>query len=175
MKRTIWIVSLILSIALALSACKGGEDTAAQPSAPEEDTAAAPAEAPAESAPAAVEELPPDSPGAIFQAAMAGVETDVKPFFDGIPVPEKGSISMSDDNRLDFVTSLTLEEGAQFYRDTFTALGLIEIEELTTQTDFNITMVFGGYPGGKAIKVTVKRLSNVSRNIQVSIVDPSDL
>ena len=154
------IALLILSVALILAACQ---------SAPEE-VAPAPE---VEEAPAAA--LPADSPGGIFQAAMEGVETEVSIFFEGIPVPEEGSVSMEDDTRMDFITSLTIEECIDFYRKTFPELGLIEIEELAKSTDFSATLVFGGYPRGKAIEVKVSRFSDTARNIKVFILDPAEL
>lgn len=160
MKRKSWIVLLILSVSLILAGCQ---------SAPEE-VAPAPevAEVPAV-------ELPADTPGGIYQAAMAGVETDVKLFFEGIPVPDEGSISMEDDTRMDFITALTIEESIAFYRETFPALGLIEIEELAKTTDFSATLVFGGYPTGNAIQIKISRFSDTARNIKVFILDPADL
>ena len=173
MKKIYWITLLVVSLALVLTACgsPATEETTAEQSTAEE---AAPAEAPAaEAAPAA--QLDADTPGGIFQAAMAGVTTDVKTFLDGIPVPEDGTVSMEDNSRMDFVTSLSIEECAQFYRDTFPALGLIEIEELGKQTDFGATLIYGGYPNGKAIRVKIGRLSDISRNVQVYILEPEDL
>ncbi len=160
MKKYRWSVLLILSLSLVLASCQ---------SAPEE-TAPAPE---VEEAPAM--ELPADSPGGIFQAAMAGVETNVSIFFEGIPVPEEGSISMADDTRMDFITALTIEECVDFYRKTFPELGMIEIEELAKSTEFSATLVFGGYPKGKAIEVKVSRFSETARNIKVNIMDPAEL
>ena len=171
MKRISRIALLILSVSFILAACSSAPETGQAPSAPE---AAAPAaEEPIETV--EVVELPADTPGGIFQAAMAGVETDAKQFLDIIPVPDDGSISMEDATRMDFITSLTIEECVQFYRDTFPALGLIEIEELTKLTDYSATLVFGGYPNGKAIRVKVSNLSQISRNILIHILDPADL
>ncbi len=171
MKKFIWIALIILSIALAQIACK----TAAEREA-ERDQEAAEAAAPAEAAePAEVVELDADTPGGIFQATMAGVETEVMQFLDGIPVPDSGSVSMEDNARVDFITSMTIEECVEYYRDTFPALGLIEIEELTKISDYGATIIYGGYPHGKAIRVKVSILSDTSRTIQVHILDPSDL
>ncbi|MBL7162421.1 MAG: hypothetical protein ISS57_07425 [Anaerolineales bacterium] len=169
MKRISWIALLILSVSLTLVACGSASDAGQAPSAAEE---AAPPE-PIETI--EVVELPADTPGGIYQAAMAGVETDVKQFLDVIPVPDKGSISMEDATRMDFITSLTQEECIQFYRETFPALGLIEIEELTKITDYGATLIFGGYPNGKAIRVKVSNLSQISRNILIHILTPADL
>lgn len=173
MKRIYWITLLVVSLSIVLVACRSPapqEPAPEQPAAEENVAAEAPAE---EAAPAA--QLDADTPGGIFQAAMAGVTTDVKIFIEGIPVPEEGTVSMADETRMDFVTSLSIEECAQFYRDTFPALGLIEIEELGKQTDFSATIVYGGYPNGKAIRVKIGRLSDISRNVQVYILDPEDL
>lgn len=160
MNKHHWIALLIMSIALILAACQ---------STPEE-----PASVPeVEEAPAM--ELPADSPGGIFQTAMAGVETDVKIFLEGIPKPDEGAVSMEDATRMDFVTPLSIEESAKYYRETFSSLGLIEIEELAKDTDFSSTLVFGGYPGGKAIQVKISRFSDTARNIKVFILDPAEL
>ena len=160
MNKHHWIALLVLSVALILAGCQ---------SAPEEAAPAAEVEV------GAAVDLPADSPGGIFQAAMAGVETKVSIFFEGIPVPEEGSISMEDNARMDFITSLTVEECVEFYRTTFPELGLIEIEELAKSTDFGATLVFGGYPQGKAIQIKVSRFSDTARNIKVFILDPAEL
>ncbi|MBC8505869.1 MAG: hypothetical protein ISR58_03510 [Anaerolineales bacterium] len=174
MKKYIWIALIILSVALAQIACK----TAAEREAERSQEAAESAEV-AEQAEEVVEEepveLPADTRGGIFQAAMAGIETDVKLFLEGIPVPEDGSISMEDISRMDFITSMTIDECAQFYRDTFSGLGLIEVEELGAKTDFSETLIFGGYPKGKAIRVKISNLSQFSRNIKIHILEPNDL
>lgn len=160
MKKNSWLVFSILSISIIVAGCQSTPEEAAP--APE-----------VEEVPAV--ELPADSPGGIFQAAMAGVETNVSIFFDGIPVPEEGSISMADDTRMDFITPLTIEECVDFYRTTFPELGLIEIEELAKSTEFSATLVFGGYPKGKAIEIKVSRFSDTARNIKVNIIDPAEL
>ena len=82
---------------------------------------------------------------------------------------------MEDATRMDFVTPLSIEESAQYYRETFSSLGLIEIEELAKDTDFSSTLVFGGYPGGKAIQVKISRFSDTARNIKIFILDPAEL
>jgi len=171
MKRTIWIALFILSLAALLAACGGGQaapSNAQQAEAGKSESAASPPTA-------EPKKLPPDSPGAIFQQAMAGVETDVKPFIEGIPTPDRGTTSIATDERLEFITTMSLEEAAQFYRDTFTQLGLIEIEELTEESEFSIRLVFGGYPGGKAVRVSVVPVSKMSNTIKVNILNPEDL
>ena len=173
MKKIHWISLLVVSVSIILAAC--GSPTAsapaAAPSAANEEAASA--EVAAAEAPAVV--LDAETPGGIFQAAMAGVTTDVMPFFEGIPVPDKGSISLADDTRMDFITSMSIEDCAQFYRDTFPALGLVEIEELGKTSDFGATLIYGGYPDGKAIRVKISRLSDISRNIKIHILAPEDL
>ncbi len=171
MKRISWI-ALSISVALILAGCGStAEETPSVPEVVQEAPASVEADEPTVEAAA----LPDDSPGAIFMAAMAGVQTDVKPFLEGIPVPEDGSVSMEDSDRMDFITSMTIEACAQFYRDTFPALGLVEIEELSIESDFGATLIFGGYPDGKAIRVKVSNLSQISRNIKIHILDPTDL
>ncbi len=171
MKRTIWIALLTLSLAALLAACGGGQaapsDAQQQADSSKNDAASLPTAEP--------KELPPDSPGAIFQQAMAGVETDVMPFIEGIPTPDQGTTSIATSERLEFITTLSIEEAAQFYRDTFTQLGLVEIEELTEESEFSIRMVFGGYPGGKAVRVSVVPVSKMSNTIKVNILNPEDL
>ncbi len=168
MKKFLWIALIGLSMTLAQIACK----TAAEREAERTQEAAEPAQA---AEPTAVADLPADTPGGIFQAAMAGVETDVEQFLEGIPVPESGSVSMEEATRVDFITSMTIDECVQFYRDTFPALGLIEIEELGKISEYGATLVYGGYPNGKAVRVKVSILSDTSRTIQVHLLDPSDL
>ncbi len=182
MKKIIWIALIALSLAFAQIACKTAAERQAEST--QEAAAATQAAQPTEpeasesdelAVEAEVEELPADSPAGIFQEAMAGIETDVLPFIEGIPVPDDGSVSMEDATRMDFVTSLEIDECAQFYRDTFAELGLLEIEELGAKTDFSETVIFGGYPQGKAIRVKISNLSQFSRNIKVHILDPIDL
>ncbi len=182
MKKFIWIALIVLSLAIAQIACKTAAERQAEST--QEAAAAAKAAEPtepevAEAAEDAAEEevveVPADSPEGIFLAAMEGIETDVLPFIEGIPVPDDGAVSMEDHTRMDFVTSMSIDDCAQFYRDTFSGLGLIEIEELSDKTDFSETVIFGGYPQGKAIRVKISNLSQLSRNIKVHILEPNDL
>jgi hypothetical protein len=182
MKRSIWIICLVLSLGLVLSACQSAPAEPApaeeEPAEVEQEQAEPEQEDQAEESAAeesSGEEPDADSNEAIYYAAMEGVETDVEKFFEGIPVPEDGSIQMGDSTKVDFITSMTIEECVQFYRTTFPELGLVEIEELSNVTDYGATLVFGGYPTGEAIWVKVNELSPTSRKIKVRLVDPADL
>ncbi len=183
MKRNIWIFCLVLSLALVLSACQSAPAEPApaeeEPAEVEQEEAEEPEQEDNAEQSAAEEssgeEPDADSNEAIYYAAMEGVETDVEKFFDGIPVPEDGSVQMGDMTKMDFVTSISIEECVEFYRTTFPELGLVEIEELGTMTDFGATLVYGGYPTGEAIWVKVSELSPTSRKIQIRLVDPADL
>jgi hypothetical protein len=177
MKRNIWIFCLVLSLGLVLSACQSAP---AEPAPAEEEPAEVEQEQEEQAEQPTAEESSQEEPEAdsneaIYYAAMEGVETDVEKFFEGIPVPEDGSIQMGDSTKVDFITSMTIEECVQFYRTTFPELGLVEIEELSNVTDYGATLVFGGYPTGEAIWVKVNELSPTSRKIKVRLVDPADL
>jgi hypothetical protein len=171
-----------LSLGLVLSACQSAPAEPApaeeEPAEVEQEQAEPEQEDQAEESAAeesSGEEPDADSNEAIYYAAMEGVETDVEKFFEGIPVPEDGSIQMGDMTKVDFITSMTIDECVQFYRTTFPELGLVEIEELSNVTDYGATLVFGGYPTGEAIWVKVNELSPTSRKIKVRLVDPADL
>ena len=182
MKRITWVICLVFSLALVLSACQSAP---AEPAPAEEEPAeveqeqAEPEQEDQEDEPGAEEssqeEPDADSNEATYYAAMEGIETDVEKFFDGIPVPEDGSVQMGDMTKVDFITSMTIDECVQFYRTTFPELGLVEIEELSKSTDFGATLVYGGYPTDEAIWVKVNELSSTSREIKVRLVNPADL
>jgi len=169
MKKKAWIIILI-ALALALAAC-GEKATEApveqpQPEQQQQQPAAAPTSSQSNTGSPASDET-----SATFHAAMEGVETTVERFFDGIPVPDDASIQTRRDEKVELITTMTVAEATQWYRDTFTSLGLIEVEELTKESEFSTTTYWGGYPNGQAIIVKVSKLSPSSSKVTVYFKD----
>lgn len=171
MKKMLWITTLVI-VAAFITACGGGQPTEAPTEAPQVQPTTAPTQAEAQPA---EEEQPAqpasDDPAAIFKAAMAGVQTNVEPFFEGVPLPEGATIQFTREDRVEFITTLTVAEATQWYRDTFTSLGLIEVTELTKEADFGSTTYWGGYPDGRAIIVKITRQTPASTKVVVSFED----
>jgi hypothetical protein len=182
MRKEIWILISVIVLSLLVTACGGNEPTA-EPTAPPqpvkvEPTKAAPAETeeeveqePAEGEQPAQQEPTGDDPASIIKSAMAGVETDVKLFLEGIPVPDDAIIQSASDDKVEFLTSVDVSGSVEYFKQTYTALGLIEIEQLTETTEKFGTMYFGGYPDGRVIKIKFRRITPTSTEVKVLFED----
>lgn len=171
MKKIFWITALIV-LTITLTACGGSKQTAAPSTKQPAESQPQPTSQPPPEATKETGEAPAsDDPSAIFHAAMEGVETNVERFFEGIPVPEDASIQTKRDEKVEFITSSNVAEVTQWYRDTFTSLGLVEIEQLAKESEFSTTTYWGGYPNGQAIIVKAKKLSATSSKVTVFFKD----
>jgi glucose/arabinose dehydrogenase len=186
MQKKLILVTAVLGLALALTACGGGSSPAqpeAQQPAPQQATTQQPA-APTQPAEEAAEASEPpaaeaaeqpavdsDDPETVIKAVMEGVTTDVKIFLEGIPVPENGTVQLQSDDKVEFLTQDDVATAAEYYRQTFTSLGLIEIGQLTEITESFGTMYFGGYPDGRAIKIKFRRITPSSTEVKVHFQD----
>lgn len=173
MKKSFAALFLVIVLALLVSACGGSSEP--QVPAPtdvvvEEQVQEEPADQEPTEPPAA-EEADPDSPAAIFAAALEGKEPDVERFFEGVPVPEDATIQILEDYRVEFVSGMDVTTSSQWYRDTFTGLGLIEVEGLGFESENAATSYWAGYPDGRAIKVFVRKLSSASSEVKVVFED----
>jgi hypothetical protein len=71
------------------------------------------------------------------------------------PLPEdvQNVTGEGGDGRVNFQTSLAMDEVIAFYRDAFTDMGLSEYELLTTVQDEGFSMVFTGWPSGEELVI----------------------
>jgi hypothetical protein len=71
------------------------------------------------------------------------------------------------ESQVNFQTSLSLDEVIEFYRQAFTDKGLTERTILTATTDTTFSMVFDGWPNGKALVIQGVALgANTNVNIR---------
>jgi hypothetical protein len=68
-----------------------------------------------------------------------------------------------------FYTKLSLVDIMKFYRDTYTAQGYKEREQLTVTSDTTLSMVFDGDPSGKSIVIQSVDLGNGSHTVTVRL------
>lgn len=95
---------------------------------------------------------------------------------DGIfPLPPDttGIVNLSDQEEVNFQTSLTLDEVMQFYRDTFTEDGATERTITTVTTDDTFNLVFDDWPqaNGKAVVVQGVKLAPDNINVNIRLED----
>ena len=172
MKKSIALIVLTIVLAISVAACGGS----AEPPAPEPTDVVV--EEPAQQEPAApsptkapAADLDPESPAGKFAAALEGKDTNVELFFEGIPLPDDATPSILEDYRAEFITQLDVAGATQWYRDTFTGLGLIEVDGLGFESENSTTTYWAGYPNGQAIKVSARRLSSATSEVKVIFED----
>ncbi len=165
MKRTIWIIPLVV-LALALSSCGNSNQSASQTNQNQQKSTTPPTQ----QAPTAQAEA--GSNAAIFQEAMAGVETKVEKFYDGIPVPEKATIQTQRDEKVECITSMNVADTIKWFKDKYTSLGLIEVEKLTKESENSATLYWGGYPTGEAVIVKILKITPSSSKITIYVKNP---
>jgi hypothetical protein len=79
-----------------------------------------------------------------------------KESFDTVfPLPDDVQNFTGDGGKspINFQTSLSLDEVIEFYRQAFTEQGLTERTILTEISDSGFSMVFDGWPSGKAVVI----------------------
>ena len=170
-----WIAVLAFGLLVALLlACGGkGAPTSAPPAtkAPAPTPVASQLEA-TPTPPAAVEATPPapqpTAPPTEAPQAPAGKAT-----YDTVfPLPDdvQNFMGQGGESQINFQTSLTLDEIMEFYRQALTAKGLTERTILTVTSDTTFSMVFDGWPNGKALVIQGVDLG-ASRNVNIRFED----
>lgn len=161
-RKRCWIAVLAFGLlVVSLVACGGkGAPPATSPA------AKAPPTGPAvEATPVAPQPTPP--PSGVSQApAGKGTYDTVFPLPDDVQNFTGGG----GENMVNFQTSLTLNEIMEFYRQALTAKGLTERPILTATTDTTFSMVFDGWPNGKALVIQGVDLGT-SRNVNIRFED----
>lgn len=89
------------------------------------------------------------------------------------PLPEdvQNFVGEGGEGQVNFQTSLGLEEVMDFYRREFTRMGLTERTLLTVTSEATFSMVFDGWPNGKAIVVQGVSLGPGSTNVNIRFED----
>ncbi len=153
--KVVTCFALLATISLLAAQCGG----ASKP--PPASTPAA--AAPATSAPTAVEATgaaPAPTPTEAAQATPAltpaeAVQEEKESFDTIFPLPDDVQNFTGDggESPVNFQTSLSLDEVVEFYRQAFTEQGLTERTILTEISDSGFSMVFDGWPNGKAVVI----------------------
>ena len=155
-----WVTVLAFGLLIMLLLACGQKEAPA--SAPVETATTKEAAAPT-TAPAA-----PKAPPAEAPQPPAGKAT-----YDTVfPLPDDVQNFMGEggENMANFKTSLTLDEIMEFYRQALTAKGLTERPSLTVTSDTTFSMVFDGWPNGKALVIQGVDLGQ-SRNVNIRLED----
>lgn len=144
---------LVTTISLLAAQC-GGATSPPPTSSPAEAAQAVPTPVPTEApqvAPtptAAAQAMPTATPTAVAQVEQESYET-IFPLPDDV----QNFTGEGGESPVNFQTSLSLDEVVEFYRQAFTEQGLTERTILTEVSDTGFSMVFDGWPNGKAIVI----------------------
>lgn len=152
------LLSAIMLVQLACGLTGGGEEVA-----PGEQEEIAPIEE--EDLPAEEEDVAPAEEGGV--SSGAGEYDTVFPLPDDV----QNFMGEGGEGSANFQTSLMLEETIDFYRAEFEELGLAERPELTTITDAAFSMVFDGWPNGRALVIQGVDLGGGLTNINIRFED----
>jgi hypothetical protein len=102
----------------------------------------------------------------------AGGEEDRGDYDTVFPLPEdvQNFIGEGGEGQVNFQTSLSFEETIEFYRQALTTQGLSEREILTVIEGTAFSMVFDGWPNGRAIVIQGVDLGE-SMNVNIRFED----
>jgi hypothetical protein len=123
---------------------------------------------------AATQPVPSSTPVKAAEAAPTPTPADAaqveKQSYDTVfPLPDDVQNFTGDggESPINFQTSLSLGEVIEFYRQAFTEQGLTERTILTEISDSGFSMVFDGWPNGKAVVIQgVDFGTNINVNIR---------
>jgi hypothetical protein len=157
-----WITVLALGLTIVLLVACGAKETPT--------SAPPPTKAPA---PAPADEATPTVPQPTAPPAEATQAPEEKTSYDTVfPLPDDvGNFAgEGGESQVNFQTSLSLDEVIEFYRQALTEKGLTERALLTVTTDTTFSMVFDGWPNGKALVIQGVDLG-ASRNVNIRFED----
>ena len=123
--------------------------------------------------PAPAVEATPTAPQPTAPPAEATQAPEEKTSYDTVfPLPDsvQNFTGEGGESQVNFQTSLSLNEVIEFYRQAFTEKGLTERTLLTAITDTTFSMVFDGWPNGKALVIQGVDLG-ASRNVNIRFED----
>ena len=170
MKRHVVTILAASLVALSALACaqssRRSQATISSPTViPEQVTVETPGEPP----------LEPTTTLAIIETLVSGggeSETEDGEPDTVFPLPEdvKNFMGSGGESMVNFLTSLSIEEVIEFYREAFADQGLTEREILTTISDSSFSMVFDGSANGRAIVIQGVNLG-VGTNVNIRFDD----
>lgn len=153
--KQVTFFALLMTIGLLAAQCGGA--TSAPVTATEPEAAqAAPTPTLAEVAQAAPSSTPAEAIEATPTPTAADAGQVEKQSYDTVfPLPDDVQNFTGDggESPINFQTSLSLDEVIEFYRQAFTQQGLTERTILTEISDSGFSMVFDGWPNGKAVVI----------------------
>jgi hypothetical protein len=161
-KKRQWITVPALGLTIVLLVACGTKETPA-PTPP-------PTKAPT---PAPAVEATPTEPQPTAPPAEATQAPEEKTSYDTVfPLPDnvQNFTGEGGESQVNFQTSLSLDEVIEFYRQALTEKGLTERTLLTAITDTTFSMVFDGWPNGKALVIQGVDLG-ASRNVNIRFED----
>ena len=177
-----WINVLVLGLTIVLLVACGAKQTptSAPPPTkapiPTPTVEATPTPAPTAEAtptPAPAVEATPIAPQPTASPAEATQAPEEKASYDTVfPLPDdvQNFTGEGGESQVNFQTSLSLDEVIEFYRQAFAEKGLTERTLLTAITDTTFSMVFDGWPNGKALVIQGVDLG-ASRNVNIRFED----
>jgi hypothetical protein len=164
-----WIIVLALGLTVVLLIACGAKETPTSALPPTKAPTTAPA-AEATPTPASAIEATPAAPQPTAKATQA---TEEKVSYDTVfPLPDdvQNFAGEGGESQINFQTSLSLDEVIEFYRQALADKGLTERTLLTATTDTTFSMVFDGWPNGRAFVIQGVDLG-ASRNVNIRFED----
>jgi len=159
-----WLTVLALGLTIVLLVACGAKE--APTSAPPPTKAPTPTPAPAvEATPT---ELQPTAP--LAEATQASEEKVSRDTVFPLPDNVQNFTGEGGEGQVNFQTSLSLGEVIEFYRQALADQGLTESADHTAITDTTFSMVFFGWPNGKALVIQGVDLGK-SRNVNIRFED----
>jgi hypothetical protein len=174
-KKRQWITVLALGLTIVLLVACGTKETPAPTPPPTKapTPTSVVSEPEATPTPAPAVEATPTEPQPTAPPAEATQAPEEKTSYDTVfPLPDnvQNFTGEGGESQVNFQTSLSLDEVIEFYRQAFTEKGLTERTLLTAITDTTFSIVFDGWPNGKALVIQGVDLG-ASRNVNIRFED----
>ena len=169
------ITVLALGLLIALLVACGAQETPTSAPPPTQAPTPTPvvSEPEATPTPAPAVEATPTAPEPTAPPPEATQAPEEKTSYDTVfPLPDdvRNFAGEGGESQVNFQTGLSLDEVIEFYRQAFTEKGLTERTLLTAITDTTFSMVFDGWPNGKALVIQGVDLG-ASRNVNIRFED----
>ena len=170
-----WLIVLALGLTIVLLVACGAKEAPASAPPPTKAPTPTPvvSEPEATPTPAPAVEATPTAPQPTAPPAEATQAHEEKASYDTVfPLPDdvQNFTGEGGESQVNFQTSLSLDEVIEFYRQAFAEKGLTERTLLTATTDTTFSMVFDGWPNGKALVIQGVDLG-ASRNVNIRFED----
>jgi hypothetical protein len=167
-----WGAVMALGLTIVLLVACGAKETPTSAPPPTEASTPTPVASQPETAPtpAPAAEATSTAPQPTAPPAEATQAPGERVSYDTVfPLPDnvQNFAGEGGESQVNFQTSLSLDEAIEFYRQAFTDKGLTERTILTAITDTTFSMVFDGWPNGRALVIQGVVLgSNTNVNIR---------